>query len=73
MSKPDLDEIPIRMIGGKIQVDPKDWDALLAELRAARDVIAEAQAQGHGPDTDNPNCVQCKAVTAYLKVTGESQ
>ncbi len=41
-----------------------------AELRAAREVVTEAQTQGHGPDTDNPACVQCKAVTAYLKVAG---
>ncbi len=41
-----------------------------AELRAAREVVAEAQTQGHGPDTDNPSCVQCKAVSAYLKVAG---
>lgn len=51
-------------------VTDKELIALVAEMRAAREVVAEAQAQGHGPDTDNPNCAQCKAVTAYLKVAG---
>ncbi len=45
---------------------------LVAELRAAWEVIEATRDVGHGPSAMhwNPQCAQCRAVAAYDKVTG---
>jgi hypothetical protein len=69
-------------------MDPQTTLALVAELRAAREVIerqgvllsatrgvVEATREvGHGPSAMHwsPSCIQCQALTAYEKVTGEA-
>lgn len=65
------DQVVARLRAWKSEV--ADEIGLAAELSAAREVVEASREVGHGPTSLhwNPQCIQCRALAAYDKLTEE--